>query len=1690
MASFCPAFSGNFSCFNTCINNFVICNAVAVTRPVFFNIFWIHLIPLTIKTKENIIRIGEKAKIKGFFMNKNFAQKFSVLLVLFLLLNSSFAFAFTHAQSFPQQVPEKIFLADDNPNPAVISARFACQTNSLSEQDAQNILDLLETGFTGEEIGAGTEPNEERDSIENSDIIVPLDDDSAVSISVPDEKIKVNEITHLTDKFIDGPFAYGIVLTDTLRVGRCNEIDEENCPVTGKRLKLRNSGVGIIADTKPIKEELSKFVPALRENALGDLTEEEYQQLTTEFQQQTNLNDEHFEQVEQRLADEDLEQVTVQTFKRQPLNLISNSVLTKNFDAYFETNCATSDCSISVYSLFDKYYNSWFSAEMVISSTAPMLLNGAGKLFGYLGRAGEASKGLSSLWPWQLKQVPLLQRLNTRLYNINDASTSARTMAEKLNIPIEQAESVFKNLGFDVGKGLPTLGDFRARRIVDLANKYPELSPILSKLREPTHGTGGMVLIKGGEFRKWFTEEFNAPDGIISKIKDPKAKKALYQFAKDLRGITRTQGTMFNLAEQKYKKILKDFPRGHPKEIEARINYSMEAIQAMRGFDNAFAMDIPASQIFKGEPYGLKNYFIRQEGIHHSFLPISESTGAMWNIEQKFLRDGHFGSTYSLQSVLEVDESGNILSKYLRNSGEQVKLSDLTPNNALEKLKSKVELSENNVIDLESMLKSDSPLDQYFTKGEASDWLYPEARYGSEGRNLILYEPNAKGEAISEGATIDDLRKSLPEYKELMIKTAKGENILVTPHNLDEIEKDVIGNVDIFEAHFTPSHKLSPEEFADIYTRDEMRYNVGFLGVRNGEELFQSVAEKGFGSRRYTSILDKAIAEQQEILKDYASLRGGAKWTFNTYGMWWVKKGAFLGEDFSAFRLPDSWKKISFSVGNANLYNDAFVDFFAQAGSDQGDMFVRILNHLPYDMVYDYISEQFEPTKNVYDFLTGRTGRDTVENVALYLTSSEDCSDCTISVAKPDALTISPAFHSGSPVEMFLVEDTVTEKAREKGSTLISFTRHMDLKGEISDDAERQGEINLRDGLVNKETCKDAVEELTYGYFPENADPSTIGLALSLTESLGYVAFGWSGILLTALQQTLLAPKLNDCVDVHGGYYTHVFAPAKSSAKDSSKLSTEAVSEQFDDFAGQVSSWFSDDENSYTNSQAEGLKKDVENFLNTNQKDKVVQGTVKTTGFAEGLSQAQELFMFWFKGEATPTEYRTEGQEVVTGTDGERIVFDLETGQIYVLNEDGSIGEILVEEEVASRLVSDNLPAAAKEIPNKYTLASLPGHENPIFEMNTSSRTFVLDSDLLDCIQLGVEEQTGIGFASNDLTEVFGTTLSIVTDTHPSVKVVPGEDLIVADGTPRQLVRGPAVKAVVKGNRETVLLDLDETPVGLMNSLQFENGSITFKPDSNQLIVWLKRNAKATISSEDVRDLRLNEESVINPENQCSENAFNLEALPIQGSDLAAAKVNAFNDSIEHLGPFQIFDTPTRRFVFYSDLENGVCTEKFKIINKETGEIEFDGPILPPVLTPDGLKITGEDGSEHNLDFSAPNGVPTITYNNFPPETISSAQGRNGAFWFDPETNSWYAENGQLIPLIEAFRNGSVTAAGPDGAVTATAGGNVLNIGQIGGQSGAFNLPSLPENIVMLLITITAMLSSIMLVRKRIIELR
>jgi len=1480
---------------------------------------------------------------------------------------------------------------------------FSCNLESMSAEDSFNFLELLRDGFIGSEYTNDSPENDNRDELDNSTLIIPLDSETgaAQKIEIADQKFDANEAQHIMNDWINGAFSYGLVLTDTLRIGRCINLKDENipCPVEGKQLNLRNSGTGFTSYFKPMAELVKEVSSSAVSGAVGvaekagekvtgedlnwvdkeksDWTDEDYSKLRNSMGLPENAQ----EALSEHAVLNDLNEVEVFTMSRSVQAMVSNSILAQDFYAYSQTTCNTSDCTINVYSIFDKYYNNWFSVDIVMGIAGPTLFSTAKKLFTNARRRGTFKS--------RIINSKLADAIRRKFYSPNGNALARRNYNRLINRMKHRSELI------------------------------PEVGKLRFDLMETTDWLNGMYLVKSRPFRDQLNNEWMKKGGMFDSITEGRIQKEVYGFAEDVRQWQRIQKTLWHDGHNEYLKVYKQFGAETPQELAARVDFGRKVSQQMTNSEKGIHLDLP--EWFARDDSGkLFPYAVKTEGTDATKW-LAHDSANIYGVMKKFGDDGDWAGSWA------------------RSGGNA---------------------------------------------------------YDSTGRNLNLYAFDPKSPQTG-AATGQELRDHFSHFTDQFAATDPGDIMPVTDATLPYVSNVMTGKKPIFAGSISKAREMSPEEFAGrLVNNNRLSSFFSDYGADNADQLVLGLQSKGFMKRRYTSLLDKAMVNQHSLFKNYFSPgKGPLKWTAMFNGYWFAKQG--LGQkNFSGYMLPDSWREIRWPLGSHELYNDAFIDFFAQEGSNEGDLFRKVINNMPYEILLGTAIEYYKPAKEAYEKFAKKQIREKVENLAFYSSTEQDCDGCGVSLdSGRNFQTYSIFYFADSRVKNFMVEDTVSKEAKEKGSTIITFAHHTNLEGfEVGADT---GSINLKEAILNKETCQDKVEEFAWGLgrhvYKEGSPlkPSTIGGVLAFSESITYATIGWIGFFGSAVQQVLVAPEFQDCVDVDEGYYTHIFVPTQkkeTEEKEGPVLSTDKAMDVAEGFSDQLLGMFTSDTNSYTSNAAKELDDKVNQFFASSEQNDIVQATIEIPGFSSGKLSGEQLFSFWFKGETSPLEYKTEGMKQIKSQDGNRsVIIDFETGKAFVVDANGNLIQELTDNNLAVATSSTNTNIPAEEFGKNFTLVGLPESTELLFEMNVEGDMIVKHSEVIDCLVNGIEFQSGIPTKSEstisfNLTPIFGKVQAVVTDSHPAIRAWSEDKLIVAEGTPRLTIEGPDSMVKLHADRNTYLWQPDGNSfVGLFKSIQFKNGVILYKPDTHELLVWLKRHELGQLSQDDIAGARLAPATVTNPETGCPEPAIDMQLL---ASDNATAsyKVNAFNQALQNVGPFTVLETPTRRFIFYAQFnEDGQCSgtecceDHIRIIDKETGEIYYSA-IEDMTVSPDGIHITDADGKEHDIGFSAENGVPTVTYNNFPPEPLTMAQGPNGSFWYDPENGIWNAENAQLLALADAFREGSLTQVGPGGNVTSTAGGNIMNVDLSGeADGGLFNLPSLPETALELMMYFTAL---------------
>ncbi|MBS3063322.1 MAG: hypothetical protein J4203_05620 [Candidatus Diapherotrites archaeon] len=1451
--------------------------------------------------------------------------------------------------------------------PPGATTQFACKTDSLSAQETQAIQELLREGVVGSELSAGTPKDKDRDKLDANQLIVTnpsQDENVAVAVKIPTQKVEPMAVGFLLNRTIAGPFAFGLSLQDSVRTARCESLTG-NCAVNAVNLQYRNSGAGVVADFKNVANDFQEFMDGNRH-----------------FR---NLTAEEDDTLRGYMSLEDRNEFQYKGGERKEMALIPNSILAEDFDARMQTNCMNSKCVINTYSLFDKYFNSWYSAQLVVGTAAPTLVAESRRLWAVGQTRGYLPK---------FEDFPFMQAIRkSRLFQPSSWLTLTRMKAA-------------------------------TKRIQDAGYFESLVQPMTSW--DPVNPAMGRYLSKSEVSYNWWGKLW-AKDGLLTKVTSVEDQRAIVNYMNEARKFSKSMKLLEDEAEDSMQQAIKQFGNGSPEHKAALVEYGRVASSNALEYDDVLGYDWPDEWSHNNPNFSWRD-FAMKDALTGKYRPFLQEHRYYREVMRKFRNDGHWANW----------------------------------NEAL-------------------------------TDG---------SRMETRGRNLLIYEPKPTGKEVGY-VDVASLHNEIQKYEtgEFTVRLNDGTFIQLDHTTLPLIQEKASGQVPYYRMGWAEAQEITPEMFAADLTGTRARYFRADRAARNSEEWYRDLLTKGYGGRRYTSILSKALQEEEDLLKTYFTLKGGFKWTAIPFAYNWAKRG--LGsEDFSVYMLPDEWKDLLIYTKDAAIYKDAYIDFFANEGSDQGDIFNQVLQKLPWKFVYDEVSQKFNPLKDLYNAITRQELRSETENLAFFLHTQENCPGCLVSInpgnreAPPEQWEFSPYFYLNERANSYFLEDLQTQRAREKGQTLIAFAHHTNLKGKTGDiDG---GTIDLVKAKKDETTCSQVISKNFFGLGKDSLfGESRIGLALGTMETLSYFTFFWAGVFVSAVQQIVLAPILQDCVDDEEGYYIHYFAPTasekKKDAASENELSTEKVAHKIDEFKDKYLDALKSDTNSFTREAFDEIGDQVSDFVEKGLKYDILQATLALKTEAQGQLHGSKLFSFWCgKGcEILPSEYIMDGKKIVKDDKtGAALEFDFEKGKLSYTDKDGKTRDLVTSEDHV-RLEETNTKIPAEEIPQTITKVTVPDNNKLLLEVNVDGMAYVKLDNVLDCIQKGVEEQTGLGLSSNNLYDAFGRVQLVVSDSHPVIKPVKDsrEPRIIAEGTPRKIAEGAdarlEVYTPVPGSK-LLPVKLPQSSDGLpslgnLKSIQFENGSITYKTTTGELLVYLKHHKQAVLEQNDVAGLKAKLETTQNPETGCEEPAVQFEVQGNPDSDRAMAAAANFNKSLDKLGPFQVFETEEHRYILYADKD---CKQHLKVIDKKTGKAQdFVGKAIQ---TPDGLKFVTDDGKEHTLKFSEKDGVPQIQFDKEKPETLKAAQGRNGAFYYDPETGLWYAENGQLIPLLEAFKQNGINVQGrDDGSATAKAEGNVLNVslGDKGTGGSLLNLPSLPEEPLALALFVLGLLAVFVCVR-------
>jgi hypothetical protein len=263
-----------------------------------------------------------------------------------------------------------------------------CAVSILTPEEAKKILNLTHEGFNGKQLSDGNVA----DSNTKNDVkdlgkteLVGRDNDgkTAVKVDAPSVAAPANKFSFLNGKSILGPFGIGFILEDTLRVGRPAEsaqLQSKNMMYGAENLSTRTSGVGF-------KEDLVNSFASIP--VLGNLSLAE-----------SALGKEDANKLKANYLDLDTNDFSTGSFGQG--DLIENSILVNKYEAKNSTTCNNSACTISTYSAFGKYFNSWMTTDMVVFNIGPTLLNSSYKFLTKLSKT-VGGETLTNKFAWAQK---------------------------------------------------------------------------------------------------------------------------------------------------------------------------------------------------------------------------------------------------------------------------------------------------------------------------------------------------------------------------------------------------------------------------------------------------------------------------------------------------------------------------------------------------------------------------------------------------------------------------------------------------------------------------------------------------------------------------------------------------------------------------------------------------------------------------------------------------------------------------------------------------------------------------------------------------------------------------------------------------------------------------------------------------------------------------------------------------------------------------------------------------------------------------------------------------------------------------------------------------------------------------------------------------------------------------------------
>jgi hypothetical protein len=1584
-------------------------------------------------------------------------KKIFAILFLILMMNGVFASSID-----PNRTTNKDTLYFQDPYSSY-SYNQGCYTETLPPEAVERIWkDILVKGFIVNDITSNQPANFQRETLENNEVIVTGEDtkadDVVAKIELPNQIIDPLEVPSILGQVCYGPFTHGLDLDSTLRVGRCAGGDDFACYLENEGLFRQNGKYGFFPQTFSVATD---FLDMLGAKKLQEVTNEV---IDPDLDYNTSVDLGLFSEMSyEELAmfrkysysDQNVTDVEVQKFSLILDKGIKNSIITNTFNASMESTCNSENCYINMYSLFDKVFNQYYSADMVFTSVSPILYKYTGKIF------RGVSKNLVDV-----KSKNVIIGKNGFLDNFVNGKQS----------PIKAIRSTYKirQISKNMDTYISQLGKSNDR-IIQNINKF-DMKPQWDKYLESLNSKKNIDSItneffKTGEFTKLNKAQQRV---FMESVMDFQDNIKIGRMIQDSSSASITaSGVNLNSMKQILSdktKTLDDFYGSLTKEQYDILNTEiLRANKLNQEFSNFASKKFKWDDGISDIPY-LKERIkiVGGKEININKIKLNAESGATTINTSKDLSDviakGDV-SKYNTQTIWVNFADGP----------QQVKV--IVPFK-------------------ETIGATATPIP---TIGQLDAFRQP---------NLLIEYTSTGGAAKQIRGTLVDVSDINPAQP-IRYRTLT-EELVTNPVEIRQL------SIDPLEASFGYFDTLGVKKLkdAEAVSNSVMRV-LSDQGWTTGRGL--SYVNQRMKQQNITQWDKRAI----DIMSD-----SGKAWWFN-FAYWQIKTagatmpvigGAF--DRYAMIRIPETYTSVIFKHGeNEDIYNDAYIDFFANDGSDQGDLFMQYFNSILFWMAnlpkLALENTEWETTQGfsnwVKDFTEGKIRRSFTDNIVLYTDSlNNNCNtdSCQIKIGDTSLLeevtrkksidtnqtinlnnkniSLSYVTSSGIITKGYILENTSKANLEKYGQTLISFSHHTDYDGSIAG-FKTTDSVNLVNEIKNENTCSDKLKNLEVMGVPIGFTNTWTGKSYRT----GAVAAGFSNLVYYGLSvphhrvamgmifgdlvpQMIIVPEIYNCTDHEEGYYTHFFVAKEEYErieKDPKNKVGDAISKGADSVEKTLTGVT---KNTELQESIKQTTDEVKQFAETKIKDNpIMQSRIETKGNTSASFDARLFFLELGEGTTCRASgYNDKGVEhLIDSKLKETLIIDKEKGDMTIVDEDGNIKEIIGSENKDwIRLIATNLGIPAKVIPHSISYIPLPDTDTPLFNIDVFGNLKVEDIDFLNCLKQNYFEQTGLEMNGNLLTEYLGSVKQVTSTNqiNPETQydIVPkGRQNvyeIIAEGNPRRIAKGEASKITVLGDRTTKIFPIEgnEVTLGKNIAIQFERGQLIYNGEKNSYIMWVEQTYimhQSEIKGMDVKPVKETNEVT-----GCEEDAFEISIQPDTDNPEAVKKSEEMNKALQKVGPFQMFDTPSKTFIFYTG-DPPECEQRMKIIDKKTGQVT-DLAVDSITPTPDGFIVKTEDGAEHTFGFSAEDGVPKLKYNDLT-ETLLSAQGKNGAFWYDPKTGNWYTENGHLIPLNPDYRDGMTFKIGEDGKAHATTIQNLMNpfAGSGSGDRGALNIPLSPE---------------------------